>query len=52
MRLIDEWRFSAERADTLLAEWDLEAARRSLGPTAAGYWREAEDWLRQRRSER
>jgi hypothetical protein len=44
-RLRDQWRLSEDRADTLLAAWEAEAASRGLPRLADGYWSAAEIWL-------
>jgi hypothetical protein len=36
---------SEDRAETLLAAWEAEAASRGLPRLADGYWAAAEDWL-------
>ena len=41
----DQWRLSEDRADTLLAAWEAEAASLGLPRLADGYWSAAELWL-------
>ena len=44
-RVRDQWQLSEDRADTLLAAWEAEAASLGLPRLADGYWSAAEIWL-------
>jgi hypothetical protein len=45
-RMRDGWHIPERRVDELLQAWTVEAARRGLPPSVAGYWAEAERWIR------
>jgi len=44
-RVRDAWRVPGDRADALLAEWQVEAAARGLEHGDPAYWSQAERWV-------
>jgi hypothetical protein len=47
-RIRDQWHVPEERANALLDAWEIVARERGLEPGQVGYWRESEEWIRQR----
>lgn len=47
-RIRDQWHVPEERANALLDAWEIVARERGLEPGQVGYWRESEEWIRER----
>ena len=44
-RLVQESRLSGERAEGMVAAWEVEATERGLRRDSAGFWLDADMWL-------
>jgi hypothetical protein len=51
-RIRDEWRVPEARAEALLDAWAIAAKERGLEPGEVAYWRDGEEWIRERAEKR